>query len=224
MFDILNDLVDTLPLDYSLIDQIKDIPEKLKGVQDSIVVGYYKDFVGEKEVEKLVKQFDVNKFCRRWEQVLTSRSTALFGRTGLTSSSVYANYTLEEDGNVGVFNNSFDGDFNNQSITGVSRARDPTIPTCRTVKFDSLNPAFEGDYWILYISPDFNTVVVGSPLITPYVPIKITDNFALYVLAANREAFWASDKNYTEVSKVLKKYGFTNPINKGYFSGKSFSL
>lgn len=193
-----------------------------KKFEDPIIVQYYKNFVGEKEVESLVKRFNVNEFCTNWYQVLTSRTTGLFG-TGITYSSVKANYSLNTDGTVKVINTAYDTQFKPTIIQGESRARDPNIPTCRTVNFPSISADFEGDYWIIYISSTFETIIVGAPLILPGIPIELSSNFGVYVLAKNRDAFWASSQETTLVFDALKKYGFTQFWNEGIFSGKSFN-
>jgi len=188
-------------------------------LQNKIIIDYYKNFIGEKELALLINQFDVNKFCGKWQQVLTSRTTGLFG-TGITFSSVQATYSLNDDGTIKVFNEAYDTTFKSINITGVSSVRDDTIPTCRTVNFNSL--PIEGDYWIIYISPSFDTIIVGTPLITPIIPIKLNDNFGLYVLAKNRDDFWKSQKENPYVFDVLKKYGFTNFLNEPISSGETF--
>ena len=143
----------------------------------------------------------------------------MFG-TGITFSSVEAIYSKKDDNLVNVLNRAYDENFKEISITGVSRARSSLIPTCRTVKFPSV-PAPEGDYWIIYISESCNSIVVASPIITPLIPIKITDNFALYVLTKDRDSFWKTPKEQNEIFETLNKYGFNNFWNKGIFSGVS---
>ena len=197
--------------------------EVFKDLENQIIVDYYKNFVGEKEVENLIKQFNVVKFCRKWDQVLTSRSTGLFG-TGITYSSVNANYSLNDDGSVKVVNTAYDTNFNPTFIEGNSVARDDNIPTCRTVTFPSINETVPGNYWIIYISPSFDTIIVAAPLILPFVPIDISNNFGVYVLAKDRNQFWASDTESKLVFDVLKKYGFTNLWNSPILSGESYSI
>jgi len=193
--------------------------EFLGKIQNKVIIDYYINFVGKKEVDTLVKQFDVNKFCGKWQQVLTSRTTGLFG-TGITFSSVQATYSLNSDGTIKVINEAYDTDFKSININGISSARDNKIPTCRTVKFGSI--PFEGDYWIIYISPSFDTIIVGAPFILPIIPININNNFGVYVLTKNRDEFWKSEKETTLVFDTLKKYGFTNFLNQPISSGKTF--
>jgi lipocalin len=195
--------------------------DDLKKIENDIIIKYYKNFVGEKELNSLVKQFDINKFCDKWQQVLTSRTTGLFG-TGITFSSVQATYSLNDNGTIDVLNEAYNTNFENIKIKGISEARDNEIPTCRTVKFSTV--PLEGNYWIIYISPSFNTIIVAAPLITPIVPIDISNNFGVYVLTKNRDEFWNSTTETNEVFNTLKKYGFTNFWNEPISSGKTFNI
>lgn len=224
LFDLIKEVSGKKQEDLS--ELFKELTEEFKdatltNLQDDIVVKYYTDFVGKQEVDLLTKQFDVVKFCDVWQQVLTSRTTGLFG-TGITYSSVQATYTLENDGTVGVKNEAYDTTFNKVEIEGNSRARNNEVPTCRTVSFGTV--PLEGDYWILYISPSFQSIIVGAPLITPVIPIDISNNFGVYVLTKDRDAFWKSKEETTLIFDALKKYGFTQVWNEGINSGKSFSL
>jgi hypothetical protein len=76
----------------------------------------------------------------------------------------------------------------------------------------------------LNISPSFNTIIVGAPLILPIIPININDNFGVYVLTKNRDEFWKSHKETTDAFNTLKKYGFTKFFNKPISSGETFII
>jgi lipocalin len=191
--------------------------------QDEIIVNYYKKFVGETQLAYLLNKFKIDKFIGRWEQVFTSRSTGVLG-TGIDYSSVNATYSLNNDATVHVLNSAYDEKLEKKVIEGTSRARNNSLPTCRTVKFDSATIPFEGDYWILDISETFQTIIVVAPIITPYIPIKITDNFGMYVLTKNRDSFWKNKNEVDNVFKVLNKYGFTKFWNEPIVSGISFPI
>ena len=190
-----------------------------KEKNDEIVVDYYKKFIGEPQLSYLSDTFKIDKFVGRWEQVFTSRSTGLFG-TGIDYSSVFAVYSLKNDGTIGVFNSSYDEKLEKKFIEGTSRARNNAIPTCRTVSFNSESSLdFEGDYWILDISESFQTIIIAAPVITPLIPIEIIDNFGVYVLTKNREDFWKNKQEVDHVFTVLNKYGFTKFWNEPIVSG-----
>jgi len=209
MFDILNILV------TAFIS---------KEQQDEIVVNYYKQFVGEPQLTYLLDKFKIDQFVGRWEQVFTSRSTGLFG-TGIDFSSVNAIYSLNNDGTIGVLNSSYNEKLEKKFIEGTSRSRDNFIPTCRTVSFGSASAInFEGDYWILDISPTSQTIIVVAPIIIPLIPIKITDNFGVYVLTKNRDEFWKNKEEVDRVFTVLNKYGFNKFWNEPIVSGVSIPI
>ena len=197
------------------------LPSKEK--QDEIVVNYYKKFVGEPQLTNLLDKFKIDRFLGRWEQVFTSRSTGLLG-TGIDYSSVNATYSLNNDGTVHVLNSAYDEQLEKKIIEGSSRARDNSVPTCRTVKFDSASVPFEGDYWILDISETFHTIIVVAPIITPFIPIDITNNFGMYVLTKNRDGFWKNRDEGDRVFTTLNKYGFTKFWNEPIVSGTSFPI
>lgn len=189
-----------------------------KETQDEIIVNYYKNFIGEPRLRYLLDKFQIDKFIGKWEQVFTSRSTSLLG-TGINYSSVNAIYTLNYDGTVGVLNSAYNEKLEKIFIEGNSRARDNSIPTCRTVKFDSISIPIEGDYWIIDISETFQTIIVCAPIITPFIPIEISSNFGVYVLTKNREKFWKNKNEIDNVLNILNKYGFTKYWNEPIVSG-----
>ena len=191
---------------------------------DEAVVEKYKNFVGKKEVKQLTKMFKPEKFAGKWKQVMCSPSTGVLG-SGPNYSSVEAKYTLKKNGLVGVKNGAYDVHLNRVGVKGVSRARDDAIPTCRTVKFDNLFKN-EGDYWIVYATPSFNTVIVAAPIIIKLfnTPVVITNNFGHYVLTRNRKQFWNDPKEYEHTLDALKKYGFDKLWNKPVATGESFAL
>jgi hypothetical protein len=195
--------------------------KKIQQIENKFIIEYYKKFIGEKELDLLINKFNNKDFCNKWEQVMTSRSTGLFG-TGITYSSVQATYALNQNGNINLLNEAYDTDFNYVSVKGESEARDNKIPTCRTVKFDKISS--KGNYWIIYISSSFNSIIIGAPLIIPFIPIKISNNFGVYVLAKNTNDFWNSKEETNEIFDALKKYGFEKFWNKPISSSKTFLI
>lgn len=191
---------------------------------DKAVVEKYTSFVGKKEVKQLTKRFKAKKFVGKWKQVMCSLSTSLFG-SGPNYSSVEAKYTLQKNGLVGVENGAYDIDLNRVGVKGVSGARDEDVPTCRTVKFDNLLKN-EGDYWILYATPSFKTIIVAAPILIKLfnTPLVITNNFGVYVLTRNRKQFWNDTEEYEHTLDALKKYGFDKFWNRPIASGESFNM
>ena len=178
------------------------------------IVSQYKEYVHDyKTLKSRFKKLDIT---NTWQQVLTSRSTGIMG-TGISFSSVCAEYKLNSDGTISLTNKAFDTDLKPVYITGICKYLDPLVPTCRVVKFDKRE--FEGEYWIIYVSKDLSTFVVGAPLIV--LGKLIIPNVGLYVLTKNRDMYWKNDELQKEISKVLDDYGYTNYFNKPIFSGAS---
>jgi lipocalin len=192
---------------------------------DEAVVEKFKEFVGTKEFKKLNKRFNTKKFARKWYQVCCSPSTGLFGSGGPNFSSVQATYTLKNSGLVGVKNEAYNIQLDKVSATGTSRARDDDVPMCRTVKFNNLFK-IEGDYWLIFATPSFNTVIVSAPLIVKVFnfPFVIANNFGVYVLTRNKRKFWDDPEEYQPTLDALKHYGFTNLLNKPVVTASSFEL
>lgn len=191
---------------------------------DKKVVKKYKKFVGVKELKKLLNNFDSEKFAGEWKQVMCSRSTALLGSSA-DYSSVQATYTLKKNDIIGVKNDAYDDHLNRVSITGTSEARVTSVPTCRIVKFNNLFNV-KGDYWLIYATPSFKTIIVAAPLIVNFLnsPIVLTNNLGVYVLSRNTRQFWSSPKEYEPTFDALEKYGFTKFWNKPIPTAESFEL
>ena len=202
----------------------KDSKTKTSSKYDKVVVKKYKKFVGKKELKILIRNFSPEKFSGKWKQVMCSPSTSVMG-SGPKYSSVQATYNLKKNGLVGVKNDAYDNDLNRVSIKGTSRARDEDVPTCRTVKFNKLFN-FEGDYWIIYATPTFKTIIISAPIMIKIFnrPIVVTNNFGFYVLTRNIQEFWNSPEEYEDVFDTLQKYGFTYPWNKPVVTAEIYDI
>jgi lipocalin len=188
------------------------------------VVRRYKKFVGEKELKELTGAFTPEKFAGVWKQAMCSPSTSILG-SGPNYSSVQATYKLKENGIVSVKNDAYDDDFNKVSITGTSGARDVNVPTCRTVKFNNLLNV-EGDYWLIYATPSFKSIIVCAPIIVKVfnTPLVIANNFGFYVLTKDLRDFWTSPEEHKRIFNVLKKYKFRNFWNKPVATAETYEI
>lgn len=191
---------------------------------NELVVKKYKEFVGENELRQLLKRFTPEKFAGIWKQAMCSSSTRFLG-SGPNYSSVQAKYTLKENNIVGVRNDSYDNDFRKAGITGTSGARDVSVPTCRTVKFNNIFD-IEGDYWLIYATPSFQSVIVSAPIILKVFnrPLVIANNFGFYVLTRNIKKFWSSPEEHEAIFDVLKKYKFRNFWNKPVATAETYEI
>lgn len=78
-----------------------------------------------------------------------------------------ATYTPLADGRVGVRNRCLRADGSEMSVEGVAEVVDPSTRARLKVSF---LPAWlrwtgvgRGDYWVLYLSPDYRVAIVGEP-------------------------------------------------------------
>jgi lipocalin len=192
---------------------------------DEAVLKIYKNSVGEKELKVLLSRFSVDEYVGTWRQVLASPSTRIVGG-GLNYSSVKAIYKLREDGLLSVQNSAYDGEFRKVGITGKSRVRVESVPTCRTVNFNilNINVSIEGDYWIFWISRSKKTVLVVAPLILRFFnnPVVISENFGFYLLTRDIHEFWNSPEEYKYAFEVLHKYGFKSGCKKPVATAETF--
>jgi apolipoprotein D and lipocalin family protein len=75
---------------------------------------------------------------------------------------ITATYTLREDGKITVLNkgNNISSPNKTSSSEGVAWVPDKTSPAKLKVQFFW---PFSGDYWIMYLDPDYRFVLVGDP-------------------------------------------------------------
>jgi apolipoprotein D and lipocalin family protein len=83
------------------------------------------------------------------------------------SADTTATNTLLDDGRIGVRNRCRRADGAEMSVDGVAEVVDPTTNARLKVSF---LPAWlrwtgigRGDYWVLYLSPDYRVAIVGEP-------------------------------------------------------------
>lgn len=177
------------------------------------IVEDYKLFVGENELKELQKKFNKRRFKleKEWNQVMGSITTSFLG-SGIGSSSITAEYKKLDKDNISVLNRALDNSFQDIFVKGISKPRDSSIPTCRTVSFDNIM-GVEGDYWIIHINDRLDTFIVVAPLIIPKTSVKLVPIFACYVLTSKTHyKFWDDEKNVKEILAVAKKYGFDNNL------------
>jgi apolipoprotein D and lipocalin family protein len=104
-----------------------------------------------------VPSVDLSRYAGLWYEVARFPVWFQEGCVGVT-----ADYTLRDDGRVDVLNACSEGSLDGprEEIRGVARAADATGARLK-VRFP---PApFEGDYWIVYLDPDYTTAAVATP-------------------------------------------------------------
>ena len=181
---------------------------------NALLLEVYKEFMGKERLETLLGILSSSEqLVGTWQQVCTSRSTALFG-TGLPYTSVQATYTSNYNGSIGVLNEAYDATFKKVSIKGTSEAFYKNVPTFRTVRFKNNNR--KANYWIIYATPSGRNFIVAAPIIVSFrgKPLVVTNTFGQYVLTKDRDEFWNSDEERKLTFKALKRYGFTRFYNR----------
>jgi apolipoprotein D and lipocalin family protein len=105
-----------------------------------------------------VAEVDLDRYAGRWYEIARFPVWFQRGCTGVT-----ADYEGLPDGLIGVVNtcreDGLDGPV--KEARGTARSVDPTNSRLK-VKFSDWLP-FEGDYWVIYLDPDYQTAVVGVP-------------------------------------------------------------
>jgi hypothetical protein len=183
---------------------------KIKEGQDTFdiqILQQFEKIIGENGIKEL-QTHNISYILGTWNQVATSRSTETLG-SGPNLQKVQAVYTKNMQ-NITVENSFVTSQGVRQSIKGISRDRGS--PYCRTVEFPSIPGGREGNYWIIYISPNEESFIVSAPII---VNGNVVDpNFGLYILTKLSFAdFWKDKKEIASINQVLIKYGFTKYLN-----------
>jgi hypothetical protein len=210
----------------NLSNAFNNMFEKLLFYENNMVINKYKDFVGDNDLDNLVKNFSLEEFSGCWDLVLTSPSTELLG-TGIDYTSVRACYTIDNNdkNNVTLTNSGFNEKLQKTFIEGISEPRSNDLPTCRTVKFNQRSKfSPKGDYWITYYKKyddGLKVLVVVAPLNIPYLGLGITPSFGFYTLVSSsyncknsHELFWSNKEKIKETLDYLNLKGFNKFWNK----------
>ena len=110
-----------------------------------------------------VPQVDLDRYAGTWHEV------ALYPNRfqQACAKDTTATYTPLADGRIGVRNRCLRADGSEMSVEGVAEVVDPATRARLKVSF---LPAWlrwtgigRGDYWVLYLSPDYRVAIVGEP-------------------------------------------------------------
>ena len=109
-----------------------------------------------------VDQLDITRYAGQWHEI--ARLPMFFQRNCVGDTT--AQYTLREDGLVGVRNSCRNEDGETDTVDGVAR-RDKEHPGQLEVRFapDWLSwlPMTWADYWVIALDPDYQWAMVGEP-------------------------------------------------------------
>jgi len=106
---------------------------------------------------EVVPYVDPSRYIGKWYEI--ARYPTFF-QAGCASST--ADYTLRDDGNIGVFNTCLAADGSTVStIDGVAEVLDPSTNAKLLVDFP--NVPIPGSYWIIDLDAAYEYAVVGDP-------------------------------------------------------------
>ena len=105
---------------------------------------------------KSVSQLDVERYAGTWYEIARFPNSFEEGCAGVT-----AEYALRDDGRITVVNTCRKGGLDGEvdRAEGIARV---AAPGQLKVKFVKWLP-FEGDYWVLDVTEDYDLAVVGTP-------------------------------------------------------------
>ncbi len=104
-----------------------------------------------------VAQLDVNRYLGVWYEIARYPNWFEEGCVGVT-----AEYALRPDGQISVRNTCREGalDGSVDIANGIARVEGPGK---LSVTFTPWLPFARGDYWVLYLTPEYDLAVVGNP-------------------------------------------------------------
>jgi apolipoprotein D and lipocalin family protein len=106
----------------------------------------------------VVDDVDLDRYVGRWYEIASFPQRFQEGCVATT-----ADYTLRDDGRIGVENACRDGSFDAEirRAEGVAWVTDPD-ETMAKLKVQFFWP-FRGDYWIIELDPEYRYTVIGHP-------------------------------------------------------------
>ena len=108
-----------------------------------------------------VASVDLNRYAGKWYEIARYPNSFQKKCEGVT-----AEYALQPDGRVGVTNTCATGtsDGKPRSAKGVAAVIEGSNNTKLAVNFAPIPlPKGQGNYWVLYLDPNYQTALVGSP-------------------------------------------------------------
>lgn len=143
-------------------DPLRTLRNTLHEVGESIRDAFTTD--DETPLLPTVTEVDLKRYAGLWYEL--ARLPLLFQDDATVST---AEYTLRDDGSVGVLNRSYHGDEQGADISGVATPAKGAEESCARLKVQfggivKLVPVpDEGNYWICQLTPDYSMALVGTP-------------------------------------------------------------
>ena len=125
---------------------------------------------------KAVDNLDLNEYTGKWLQVYGNSFDKVFQGDG---ACVTAHYSLQDDGNVKVYNEQIDSNGERDGIEGYAYYSDGDCCGYLTVQLEDLKPA---PYWVLQLGPVENNqyqyaIVSDDKAISLFVLARDVDDF-----------------------------------------------
>ncbi|WP_375266796.1 lipocalin family protein [Planktotalea sp.] len=100
---------------------------------------------------------DLNRYLGKWYEIARFPNRFERGCVGVT-----AEYSMRSDGDVRVVNTCREGTLDGKITVADGSAR-VEAPGRLSVTFVPWLPFARGDYWVLFVAPDYSMAVVGNP-------------------------------------------------------------
>ncbi len=114
--------------------------------------------VGNAAVPEPAKPVDLNRYAGLWYEIARYEFGFQRGCEGVT-----AEYSLREDGQVGVLNTCRQDSLDGEVRTAEARARVVDGSDNAKLKVSFWGPFYVGDYWVLDRADDYSWSIVGEP-------------------------------------------------------------
>ncbi|AQR72406.1 lipocalin family protein [Sphingomonas sp. LM7] len=110
------------------------------------------------DVPEPAKPVDLTRYLGKWYELARHENRFQKGLDAVT-----AEYTLREDGKIGVFNSGCQGGPQGERSAVEGRAIVVDDATNAKLKVSFFGPLYTGDYWVLDHGDDYDWSIVGEP-------------------------------------------------------------
>lgn len=142
---------------------------------------------------------DLNRYLGKWYEIARFPNRFERGCVGVT-----AEYSMRKDGDVRVLNTCFEGALNGKKTVADGTAR-VEGPGRLSVNFVSWLPFARGDYYVLYVAPDYSLAVVGNPKGTTGWILSRTPRISAKQRAKANSILAKNGYNVSKLEDVLQK-------------------
>lgn len=141
---------------------------------------------------------DLNRYLGKWYEIARFPNRFERGCVGVT-----AEYSMRSDGDVRVVNTCREGTLDGKVTVADGSAR-VEAPGRLSVTFVPWLPFARGDYWVLYVAPDYSMAVVGNPKGTTGWILARTQQISAKQRALAEGILSSNGYNVSELEDVLQ--------------------